>query len=183
MKMIGFNGFTLGLILLLLGIVILIKVIFKIDIPLFRILFGALLIYFGILFITGKSNKSCKKEYNSESYKTTDNNIIFSNGTFQFQPDKTEYNTIFSKSFLDLSNIDTTTLINIETNAIFSDMQIKLNREKPFNINAHAVFGNVQTPDGNQINFGNNSFKSSQENAATLNINASAVFGQITFIY
>jgi len=89
------SGVFWGAMLVLLGISMIIKTVFKIDIPILRLIFALIIIYWGVKLLFGTSMK-----------KSDENNVIFDNARITQVEDGGEYNVIFGKSVIDLSDIE-----------------------------------------------------------------------------
>lgn len=143
------SGLFWGVILILIGGSLLLKVIFNINFPVLRVLFGVLLIYWGIRFITGISFK-----------KDTSNTISFGEGKINYSKEQKEYNIIFGKAMIDLRDISgADTLNKAEINVIFGSADILVDETKPLTIQASSVFGVISFPDQTVINFGQRVYK------------------------
>jgi hypothetical protein len=175
MKMVP--GFFWGLVLILIGLSIIFRVVF--DVNLFRIILSVLIILFGIRILVGKSwmPERSKKEHDT----------IFSDRNYNEIPkDKTEYNVIFGKAVYDFTGRDLTVRepIRIKINVIFGAAVVKINPDMPVRIKSEAVFGGSRMPDGNTVAFGSINFntRSFNENAPYLYIESNVVFGGIEIV-
>jgi len=168
-------GIFFGIIIILVGISILIKVIFKIDFPIFKILFGLFLIYLGAKFIFGS--------FGFSNFRSSGDDAIFNEVTIDGKiNEKREYNAVFGKATIDLRDIELTEKVTkIEVNAVFGGCVIRLNEQTPVKINADAIFGGVDLPEGGAGGFGSSNYESDNFDEARnyLVIQASAVFGGI----
>jgi predicted membrane protein len=132
-----FSGVFWGLILVLWGISIIIKVVFNIDLPVIRILFAILLIYWGLKMLFGVSFKS-----NHESKFT-----VMENG--RIHPQR-EYNIIFGKDKIDLSNLDfPTNTTKIEIDVVMGKGIVHLNPEVPIKLKVETVLAEARLPEKN----------------------------------
>ena len=100
------KGMIIGVFFLLLGLSILLKILFKIDIPVFRALFSVLLIYFGVRMLTGTFGMSGLFEWKDHS------SIVFSEGRFHAgkgasgdSEEPTHYSIVFGKGVVDLTEL------------------------------------------------------------------------------
>jgi predicted membrane protein len=178
-----------GVLFLLLGLSLLLKAFFGIDIPLIRTLFAIALIYIGVKMLFGPSTFR-------HDFKWSDNETaVFQNRDFKSDSSGRHYSVVFGKSTIDLTDIPTTNQtedIFIEVNTVFGESTVYLRRATPVRIRAHAVFGEARTPDENSVAFGNLKFESatpsSTEEAPSksqvrVNIQGSVVFGSMRFVY
>jgi hypothetical protein len=176
MKMVP--GFFWGLVLIFIGLAIIFRVVF--DVNLFRIIIAVLIILFGIRILVGKNwmpDRSGRKR-----------DTIFSDRNYNEIPkDKTEYNVIFGKSVYDFTGQDSTVRepVRIKINVVFGAAVIKINPDMPVRIKSEAVFGGSRMPDGNTVAFGsiNYSTRSFSENTPHLYIESNVVFGGIEIVY
>jgi len=149
MKMGLFNSTFWGAIIILLGLSIILKSIFNIDIPFFRIIVGIIIIAVGIKLITSSFAEKPKNiKIDTESIK-----------------EGNEYNVIFGKSIIDLSKIDTDQRSTIiEINTIFGTTNLYIKKEQNIRIIVDVAFGYVTFPDSSGISFGNRIYDNNNYN-------------------
>lgn len=175
MKMVFFHsGIFWGLVLIVIGLVMIINYVFNISLPIFKILFAGLLIYWGLKILFGGS--CCVRTCSSSA---------FTNSTLSYSENQKDYSIVFGKAELDLTNSSLTQNKTIDVNAVFGDMTVILNRGANFEIVSNVAFGNIRVPDNNQSGFGNYNYKSQNFNSALpyLTIKAHSVFGNMTLKY
>ena len=168
------SGIFWGFIIILFGIVILIKTVFHINIPFFRILIGILIILFGISFIVGavsqRKSEAMFRDYN------------FNSGTIQ-----KEYNIVFSKASMDVANFDFSNYNGefIKINSVFSSAEIYLSRDFQYEIRAESAFGSVILPNGENVSFKNIARVENAENGELkrINLHVVSVFGEAKILY
>ena len=170
-------GFFWGLVLIFVGLAIIFRVVF--DINLFRMIIAVLIILFGIRILVGKnwmpdrSNRAHDTLFSDQNYNEIPN-------------DNTEYNVVFGKSVYDFSGPDSILhdTVRIKINVVFGAAIIKINRDMPVRIRSEAVFGGSRMPDGNTVAFGsiNYSTRSFSENSPHLYIESDVVFGGIEIV-
>jgi len=168
-------GLLWGIFFILIGLGIVLKVVLRVDIPVFKIILALFLIYLGIRILVGGS--SCCH------IRTGRHDAVFSEANFSGTSiDRRDYNAVFGKIRLDLRNV----VLNeqetkIEVNAVFGGAEIILNKETPVKIKASAVFGGARLPDGNSGGFGTSYYESDSLKTADkyLYININAVFGGV----
>ena len=165
-------GLFWGIVLIVIGISIIFRVVF--DVNIVRVSIGILLIFFGIKVLVGK------KMFNSSEGK----DVYFSERKITEVADgNNEYNVICGKAVYDLRDfkLTDTSKAKIELNAICGGAVLIINPELPVKIKAEAVFGNVVLPNNNSTSFGSLDYTSGNknDNGSVLNIKASAVFGNI----
>jgi len=162
-----FSGGFWGVVLILLGVTVLLKAFFNLDIPVFRILFGFLIIVFGLSVFLGRPVGFSGK-----------GDAVFSDVTFEAGEDK--YNTIFGKAVLDLKNIKIgETNKEIEVSTVFGETIVYLDPKIPTIVTANAAFGEVRLPGGNEASFGKKTHNNSsyKEGKPHLKLNVNVVFG------
>jgi len=140
-------GFFWGLILILLGLAIIFRIVF--DVNLFRIIIAVAIILFGVSILLGKNRIS------GQSKK--DRDVIFSDHTYREIPhDGTKYDVVFGKSVYDFTGMDPQIkgTISIKIDVVFGSAIIKINPDMPVRIKSEAVFGGSRMPDGNTVAFG-----------------------------
>jgi predicted membrane protein len=163
-----------GSILIVIGISLLIKVVFNIDFPIFKILVAFLFFFIGIRILLGS--------FGVFNFQTGPNDVIFSEKLYSAPYEHSEYNVIFSKGVFDFRNVDLSSgTQNIKISTVFGGSQIKISDDMPVKINADAVFAGAELPDGNTAVFGNSSYtsKSFNPDSAYLNIKVDVVFGGV----
>jgi len=137
-----FGGLFWGVLLILLGISIVIKAVFKIDIPVVKIVFAMLLIYWGLKILFG---------FNFKSHSS--GNIIFEESKLKASKSKSEYNIVFGSGEIDLSEIDISEKnAYAEVNIVFGSGNIYINPSIPALIRVSSVFAETKLP-GKTINF------------------------------
>jgi predicted membrane protein len=160
-----------GAIIVLLGLSIILKAVFHINIPLVRIVFGILLIYWGIKMISGGFGK-----------RWSSNDVIFNEGSARYDDDKNDYNIIFGNGVVDLFKAETPAQKRkIDVNVVFGNGRLILNDSIPAKVKMTAVFGSAEAPDKSSNGFGESTFTTStfSENAPYILIDATAVFGKL----
>jgi predicted membrane protein len=168
-----FSGIFWGSILILLGISVIIRIVFNVHVPLVRIVFALILIYFGIRVLMGGS--WCRSTCST-------NTVLFSEVKTEFTKDSNEYNIIFGKgsvSFTDSALAAKNRRIKVNT--IFGAGEIKINPALPAVIKVSSAFSGAKMPDGAIISFGEYTYKTKafSENAPALRIDATVVFGAL----
>ncbi|MDG5813677.1 hypothetical protein QA601_01170 [Chitinispirillales bacterium ANBcel5] len=166
-----FSGLFWGIILILIGLSIIIRVVFNIQIPLFRIVFALILIYLGIRVLVGGA-----------WIRGDQRTALFEDRTIGAK--EGEYNVIFSRAQIDATQPLPRGGDNIETNTVFGSSVLKISKDIPTRIKVSAVFASTSLPDGNTISFGDytylNPAYSADEPFRT--IRANVVFGNLTVI-
>lgn len=168
-----FSGeYFIGVILIILGVLLLARHLFNLNIPVFRILMGAIFIFIGISIAFG-------------GFRGKGSDIVFSSHNIEVLSPEREYNFIFSNGVVDFSKVPPPDKIQgVKVNTIFSDGTIIINPQTPVVIKTNAAFASANMPDGNSISFGNYNYKtrSITPGANYLEIEASVVFGRLSII-
>lgn len=164
------NGIFWGILLMLVGLVMLLKIIFGVNIPLFKILFGLFFIYIGVRIITGVS----RKEDNSSS-------VVFGENRVKYDENNTEHNIVFSKGILDFSEARVGTTKPSQIHLVFSDGTLLINQDIPLKIKVKGAFSGCNFPDGTTISFGEYTYttKAFSETQPYLLVNADVVFSAL----
>jgi len=166
-----------GSILILIGLALVIKVVFNVDFPVFKILIAFLFIYLGLRILFGS--------FGLFSLKSGPNDVIFSERFFSSPYEHPEYNVVFAHGVFDFRDIDLSEgTKNIKIGTVFGGSQIKIKRDMPVRINADAVFAGAELPDGNTAVFGSSTYTSESFNpdSAHLNIKIDVVFGGVQIL-
>lgn len=163
-----FTGTFWGILFIIVGLLFFVRSIFNLHIPVFKIVAGFLLIYWGlsIMFGTGsvKSDKS----------------IIFSQGKFNVKAKvNSEYNVIFGDGVVDLTGIELNEKTDVEINTIFGSSKVIVRSDLPLVFEGNTVFGSTSTPDGNTNAFGESNFVSGElsDFAPYLRVKNNVIFG------
>lgn len=170
------SGIFWGLLLILIGFIIIIKVVFKVDIPVFRLLFALLFIYIGLRILFGGSWFSGK-----------DNNYLFTEAKINtVTPDDRELKIIFAQGDIDLSGYEPRPGKNkLEISVVFASSTIKLPEGLPVSIKSDVVFGSAKLPAERSAAFGSTRYKSPgyDEKTDKLSIELNVVFGAAEVSY
>ena len=173
-------GLFIGVLIILLGLGIIINVIFHIHIPIFKILFGLVLIFIGLKIIFGSWISFPSSQGNS-------GNVIFQERTYRgLSGDCKEYNAVFGKAVVDLRGIELKDKITrIKISAVFGGAEVLLSEATPVRIKADAVFGGIHLPENISGGFGTSTYQSKNfdETQNYLVIEGTSVFGGIVIRY
>jgi predicted membrane protein len=165
------SGIFWGLLLVLIGLSIIIKVIFHIDIPVFRIVIGLLLLYFGFQIIFGSSIRTKKK-------------VVIENKSYREYSTKShsnEYNIIFSNGTIDLSDWQEKLSGNyIEVNVIFGSGLILIDPKMNLQIEANTVFGEAILPNNKVTFLGSKKEYTGTKDSDLLYLAINTIFGNVT---
>ncbi|HPC38552.1 MAG TPA: LiaF-related protein [Exilispira sp.] len=170
-----FNAIFWGLVLVAAGVLLILNYIFKLNIPVFKILIGLILIYIGIYIILGY------KGVRIESYNDG-KTAVFSDMSIKPEKVESEYNIIFSRGEIDLSGLKEEDIgKHIDISAVFGSAIVKLPSDFSVKVRGSAVFGSVTLPNKQSMGFGDINY-SSGESDKFVYIEANAVFGNIVFV-
>jgi predicted membrane protein len=167
-------GIIGGIILILLGLSLIVKIVFNIDFPVFKLLLAFLFIYFGLRIMMGGSFRLFRDVGDEQS-------IVFGERTITKVEDGKEYNVIFGSAKFDLTNfsIPDSQKVSIKINTVFAGTRILLNPATSVRVNATTAFGGTKGPDGNTSAFGDLKYESDSLNKEKpkLEIESNTVFG------
>jgi len=174
-------GLLIGVLIILFGLGIIINVVFHVNIPIGKILFGLFLIYIGLKTILGGSFPSPIIVHGPPGV------AVFNDRTYHgLSSDSNEYNAVFGKAMVDLRGIELKEKVTrIKVAVVFGGAEVILDNNTPVRIKADAVFGGVQLPENVAGGFGSASYQSQnfEEDKNYLLIEASSVFGGIEIHY
>jgi hypothetical protein len=173
-------GLFIGVLIILLGLGIIVNVIFHTHIPIFKVLFGLILIYLGLKIIFGSW-------ISFPAFQGNSGNVLFQERTYRGLPrDSREYNTVFGKSVIDLRGLELKEKITrIKISVVFGGAEVLLSEATPVRIKADAVFGGIQLPENISGAFGTSTYQSKNfdESQNYLVIDGNSVFGGIVIRY
>jgi predicted membrane protein len=167
-----FSGIFWGAILILLGLTLILKVLFHVDIPLFRIIFAFILIYLGVRLLVGSSLFG----------KCNSGNAVFRDTKVSTEFLSNDYDVVFGKANIDASGpLKNQSGEILKLDVVFGGAQIKISRDVPTIIKASSVFGNVQFPDGSNVSFGDGIYKNAafSDTTAYRRLEVDVVFGGV----
>ena len=174
-----FSGLFWGIVIILIGVSIIVRVAFNIEIPVFRIVMGLVLIYFGLSVLTGRGGCTTKQGKGDAVFTSR---TIEAGGETKLR--KT-YSTVFGSMNLDLSGVTLEkeqTKVKIDT--VFGDTKVYLNPDHAITIKGDAVFGKASFPDDSTVSFGSHTYTNEVSGATnTLVIKGDVVFGNLEFRY
>jgi len=166
-------GLFWGLILILVGLGIVIRVVFNVNIPLVKFVIAFLFIFIGIKILIGN--------FHFWDHRGDETTTIFSESRINGLDDKfKEYNVVFGSSTIDLRDIDLSEgSKEIRINTIFGGCLMKIDENTPVRIKADAAFASAKLPNGETAAFGTGHYESKTFNQDTnyLYIKCDVVFG------
>jgi hypothetical protein len=177
-------GLLIGVFIIIFGLGIIINVVFHVNIPVFKILVGLVLIYVGLKIILGNwlsfPAGGCH-------WRSGAGDAVFSSRTFQgASGEAKEYNAVFGSVVVDLREIELKEKITrVKVTAVFGGAEVILDKNTPVRIKADTVFGGVELPENVAGAFGSTSYQSKNfdENKNYLLIEGSSVFGGLEIHY
>ncbi len=166
-------GLFWGIILIIIGLSIIFRIFF--DINIFRIIIAVVFILIGIKILIGKPFLHATEGENDVFFGDRKVTSAPSNGM--------EYNTIFGKTVYDFRDINSLPDLNtrITVNTIFGSTDVLLSPSLPVKIKADAVFATAKMPNDNSVAFGNINYSSTNitDSTSVLEIEAHVVFGAL----
>jgi cell wall-active antibiotic response 4TMS protein YvqF len=173
------TGIIWGILLVLVGFGLIIKVVFNVDFPLFKIIFALFIIYLGLKLLFGSFNI----DFN---FRGNANDVIFAESVFFDIDDREEYNIVFGKGVFDLRDYNLLPGKNkLKVNTLFAGTKIILPKDISVRIKAESVFGNSSLPDGSNTGFGSTYYTSENfdESKDHLVIYTDVVFGGVDIYF
>jgi len=165
MNGIFFGSLFWGILISLIGVSIILKYAFNIDLHLIRIFFGIILILFGIKLITGFGGRQFVKK--SIHYNTF--------------PSGKDYDIVFSNRTLDLSKYQDINKMPKEINVVFGNGAILVPDNINLEVTSTTVFGSTIMPDRSYAGFGEDIFLiNNNPDSPTIRITTSTVFGRLS---
>jgi len=162
-----------GIILILIGLSLILRVAFNVDFPFFKFLLALFLIYLGIRIFIGK-------DFRLFSDVNDEHTVIFSQRTVTSVENGKEYNVIFGNGIFDLRNFEVTgdEEVTVKVNTVFGSSEVLINDSIPLEIKANTVFAGSKMPDGNMSAFGEARYNNeSLSTTPLLRIESNTVFG------
>ncbi len=170
-------GLFWGAFLLLLGIALIIKVVFQVDFPVFKVVVGVFLVLLGIKVLFGR--------FVIPSHNFKPEETIFNERTYDDPESGKDYTVLFAKGVYDFTNVDLSKgNFHTKISTVFGGTQIIIPRDVPVRIKADAVFAGAELPDGNTAVFGTSVYESDSwsPDTASINIKVDVVFGGVQVI-
>ncbi|MBC8385639.1 MAG: hypothetical protein H8E57_09010 [Candidatus Cloacimonetes bacterium] len=169
-----FGSLFWGILLVLLGLSVILKAFFKIDIPVFRTIFAVIIIYWGVKMLFGGFH-----------FKTDNNTVMFNSSRMSSKGQNDEYNIIFGSSEIDLTTIDVAEKsVYARANVVFGSGVIYIDPQVPTIIRVSTVFAESKLPGRTVSFFGDYVYRSADfskaDNHLTLKIDV--VFGSVLIV-
>jgi predicted membrane protein len=159
-----------GVIIVLIGLSIILREVFHINIPFIRIAFGILLIYWGVKMISGGFGR-----------KWSRGDVVFNESKINYDEGQRDYNIVFGNGVIDLFKMaPPTEKKKIDVSVVFGHGSLILNDSIPMKVKMTAVFGSAEAPGKSANGFGESTFTTSaySENAPYILVDATTVFGK-----
>jgi predicted membrane protein len=166
-----FTGLFWGIVLVIIGLCVIVNMVFHINVPIIRILFAFLLIYFGVKVLThgtfGRQDKT---------------NVVFDEGRINNASGSDEVNVIFGKSTIAMTDpalVSDKEKKSKEINTVFGASTLYLGKDLPIKVHVSSAFGSARMPDGNIVSFGEYTYTTPayKEGKPFLKLKANVVFG------
>jgi predicted membrane protein len=159
-----------GVIIVLIGLSIILREVFHINIPFVRIVFGILLIYWGIKIISGGFGRKWDRH-----------SAVSNEAKMVYDDDQKDYDIVFGRGTIDLFKMQTPIQNKkIDISVVFGNGLLILNDSIPIKVKMTAVFGSAEAPDKSANGFGETTYTTSayNENGPHILIDATTVFGK-----
>ncbi len=161
-----------GVLLTLLGILLLVRYLFKIKIPIFFISVAIILVFVGVSFFINSPGTG------------SENNIVFSkNKTIGSVKPGNEYSFVFGSGTIDLTKAQPQKNAGekIKINNVFSNGVIKVNPQTPLIVRTHSLFAVTETPNNDLVFLGNTNYQTKNFNkeADYIEVEAKVLFGRL----
>lgn len=169
-----------GIFFVLLGLSLLLKAIFHIDIPVFRSVFALFLIYLGVHMLFGG--------FFRRSYTWNEKDAaMFQTKDFKWdaEADQRAYAVVFGSSTIDLTQLpEKENADPVTIHVAFGEAIVLLSKKNPFHLRVNAAFGEAITPDENMVAFGSLRYDNPEKKKSErspLRIHGSVAFGSLKF--
>ncbi len=163
-----------GALIILAGVLLIIRNVFKIDLPVMGIIFPIFIITIGISLLSGFRNSNAGERHGKD--------VIFSDGQFETANSDERYSVVFGKGSYDLRNLKPTDKdIHVDVNCAFGGVEILINPAVPMKIKVASAFGGGQMPDGHTVAFGERIYRTPayREGLPCVNVKANVAFGGV----
>ncbi len=165
---------TGSLVMLLVGILLLLNArgIFVLNV-LWKLIIPIILVFMGINVLRNDVfSKSAKKLENVNKKAVYNASFSTKNNVVKEDVEALSVEAIFGENTIDLRNIEIKEDIYIKALAMFGEVKIITPKDQSIKLNANKFFGSVQNNNKNIVD----------ENKKIININASAIFGEVDII-
>ncbi len=150
-------GVFWGALLIVIGLALIIRFVFNVDFPVFKVIFALFFIYIGLRILFGS--------FGLFRIETGPDDVLFSEREFIHPGKDKEYNIVFGKGNFDFTDVDLSQgNVNVKIGTVFGASEIRIDRDMPVKITADAVFSGAELPDGNTAVFGSSSYQTESFN-------------------
>ena len=165
-------GLFIGILFILAGVSIIIRILFNIDIPVFKLVVAFIFLYIGIRLLTG--------DFSARHIRSGENAVIFGEAQFQGLPDDHEYTILFGSARIDLTQVaDPNKIQNLKINTIFGGSELIIRKDQPVRITAEAAFASARLPGNKETSFGKVTYQPDSLSPNTfLEVESNVVFGE-----
>jgi len=146
-------GVFWGAVLIFIGLALIIRFVFNVDFPIFKVLIAGFFIYLGIRILFGS--------FGIFHLESGPDDVLFSEREFIRPENNKEYNVLFGKGTFDFTDIDLSQgNVNVKIGTVFGATEVRINEDMPVRIIADAIFAGAELPGGNTAVFGSSSYQS-----------------------
>jgi len=161
-----------GVVVVMFGLSLLFKAVFNVDIPVFRVVLGLIVVYIGLRVLVG---------WHGCFYN---NSVAFSEA--RFSPGKSgDYKVMFGKGTIDLRSSSAKAVDGkISVDTIFGESVLLVDESVPMKIEIDAVFAGASIPNGNNMAMGSCIYTTKAYKAGEkyVDVKADVVFGSLRVI-
>lgn len=173
-----------GLLFLVIGAILVIQNVFNIDLPILRICFGVLLIYWGLQVVFGSFGMKFKTFHVNS--KSSSHEAVFATTMMKSHKEDGSFNSTFTTAFgssqIDLSGLSAEDLKNeIKIENAFGHTKILTNKNIPVQVKVSAGFSSVEVRGVSFGAFGDDTFQTENLNTAEpyLKLKIESGFGKV----
>ena len=158
-------------ILILAGVLLILRNVFKLDLPVMGIIIPVIIISWGVSILVN-SNRS------SDNGSST----VFSHNTTTEVNEGSQHSVVFGKGDYDLRKVKPGVRVDID--AVFSTANVRIDPNVPMRIKISSAFASARMPDGAVSSFGERRFftKAYQEGQPFVDVRCDVVFGDLRII-
>lgn len=169
-----FSSAFWGITIIFVGVAMLLRNFFDLDIPVFTIIAAGFLIFLGVRMIAGHA-----------SGNDSSNSAVFSEQKMGFVPGQNKYNVLFGNGNLDLSRLELTESKLVEISCVFGEFRVAVSPETNLQIFSSAAFGSFVAPSQQSSAFGSLDYRSQNFDPTkpVLTLRAEVVFGSVRVFY
>ncbi len=149
--------------LIIAGGLLLVRTVFNVNLPVFKILLAVALVWGGVALISSSATKSP---------------VVFGS-RMDLSDSALEYTVMFDSSEIDLSD-EVITRELMEINCVFGKAVVVLPANRSVHIEATGAFCSLRSPGGRTITFGEGTYDCGE--GEPLTIKANCVFGELVFV-